>query len=105
MANIAVIATGGKQYLVKVGDTLHVEKLEEKDGTSLKFVPLLTANEDGSDVKVGSPEVKGAQVSASVLGQGRSKKITVVKFKSKVRYRRSAGHRQPFTSIKIEAIK
>ncbi len=105
MAHIAVIATGGKQYLVKVGDTLKVEKLEEEKGASLTFAPLLVANEDGSGVKVGAPEVKGATVSASVLAQGRAKKVAVVKYKNKTRYRRTAGHRQPFTSIKIEAIK
>jgi large subunit ribosomal protein L21 len=105
MAQIAVIRTGGKQYLVKVGDTVKVEKLDVKEGKSVKFAPLLVASEDGKDVKVGTPEVKGAEVSAVVLGEGRSKKVTIVKFKSKVRYRRSAGHRQHFTSIKIEAIK
>ena len=105
MAHIAVIATGGKQYLVKVGDTLNVEKLEEENGASLKFAALLIANEDGSGAKVGAPEVKGAEVSAVVLKQGRAKKVSIIKFKNKTRYRRTAGHRQPFTSIKIEAIK
>ena len=105
MAHIAVIATGGKQYLVKVGDTLNVEKLDVAAGKSLKFAPLLVSDEEGKDVKVGTPEVKGSEVSAVVVGEGRAKKVTIVKFKSKVRYRRSKGHRQMFTSIKIEAIK
>jgi large subunit ribosomal protein L21 len=105
MAQIAVIKTGGKQYLVKVGDTLKVEKLDVKAGASVKFAPLLVADEDGKNVKVGAPEVKGAEVSAAIVGNGRAKKVTIVKYKSKVRYRRSAGHRQEYTAIKIEAIK
>jgi len=102
--NLAVIQTGGKQYIVKVGDTLKVEKLEEKEGKTVKFDALLVADEDGKDVKVGTPTVKGASVSATVVGGGRSPKVSVIKYKPKVRYSRKAGHRQPFTSIKIEAI-
>lgn len=102
--HLAVIRTGGKQYIVKVGDTLRVEKLDVAEGKSIKFDPLLVASEDGGDVKVGAPAVKGASVSATVMGQGRGDKVVVIKYKPKVRYKRKAGHRQLYTSIRIEAI-
>ncbi len=105
MAQLAVIATGGKQYLVKPGDRIKVEKLEAKDGAKLSFDALLVADEEGKDIKVGTPTVKGAKVAATVESQGRADKVTVVKFHAKVRYKRKAGHRQPFTLIKIEDIK
>lgn len=102
--HLAVIQTGGKQYIVKVGDMLRVEKLDVAEGKTVKFDPLLVASENGSDVKVGTPTVKGATVSATVMGEGRGDKVVVIKYKPKVRYKRKAGHRQPFTSIRIEAI-
>jgi len=105
MANIAVIQTGGKQYLVKEGDILRVEKLDVKEGAALKFDVLLVTDEAGQDTKVGAPTVKGAAVTAKVLSFGRADKVTVIKFHAKARYKRKAGHRQPFTEIKIEAIK
>lgn len=105
MANLAVIKSGGKQYLVKPGDTLRVEKLEAKEGDALTFEPLLIADEQGANAKVGKPTVSGASVTAKVMGQGRADKVTVIKFKAKVRYKRKAGHRQPFTAIKIEEVK
>lgn len=105
MAKIAVIQTGGKQYLVKQGDTIRVEKLEAKEGSTLSFDALLVADEEGKEAKVGTPVVKGAKVSAKVTGAGRADKVTVVKYKAKVRYRRKAGHRQPFTQLLIEDIK
>ena len=101
---IAVIQTGGKQYAVKEGQTLLIEKLETEVGKSLSFDALLLAEEDGKGVKVGAPTVKGAKVSAKVLEQGRADKVLVVKFKPKSRYRRHVGHRQPFTKIQIEKI-
>ncbi len=105
MANLAVIQTGGKQYLVKPGDKLRVEKLEAKPGETLKFEPLMVADDTGKEVQIGKPTVKGSQVSAVVVEHGRADKVEVVKFKAKIRYKRRAGHRQPFTLIKIEAIK
>ncbi|MBN1585662.1 50S ribosomal protein L21 [Candidatus Uhrbacteria bacterium] len=105
MGNIAVIATGGKQYLVRPGDKVKVEKLEGEPGKGLKFDPLLIADEAGGEVKVGKPQVKGGSVTAEIVRQGRSKKVEVVKFKSKVRYTRRAGHRQDFTEIQIKEIK
>ena len=105
MAKIAVIAAGGKQYVVAPGDTLKVEKLEAEKGAKISFEVMLVADEDGTTVTVGTPLVKGATVSATVLEQGRAKKVMVVKFKNKVRYKRNAGHRQPFTSVKIDEVK
>ena len=101
---IAVITTGGKQYVVKEGDEIKVEKLALEEGKTIDFDVMLAADEEGKDVKVGTPNVEGAKVSATVLEQGRSKKLTVIKFKSKSRYRRKYGHRQPFTKLKIEKI-
>ena len=105
MVKIAVIAAGGKQYLVKPGDTLRVEKIEEAAGGTVSFDVMLLADEDGSSVSVGTPLVKGASVTATVVQQGRARKVMVVKFKNKVRYKRNAGHRQPFTSVKIDEVK
>lgn len=105
MAQLAVITTGGKQYLVKEGDSLRVEKLDVKEGESLSFDALLVMDEAGKDVKVGMPSVKGATVSAKVTGAGKADKVTVIKFHAKTRYKRKAGHRQPFTALKIETIK
>lgn len=105
MANFAVIQTGGKQYLVRPGDVLRVEKMEAKNATAIKFDPLLVADETGKEVKVGQPTVKGAVVSATVLRTGRADKVRIVKFKAKVRFKRKAGHRQPFTEIRIDGIK
>ena len=91
--------------MVKEGDTLHVEKLEAKEGDVLTFDPLLVTDEEGKDVKVGTPTVKGAIVSVKVEGEGREDKVLVVKFHAKTRYKRKNGHRQPFTALKIETIK
>ncbi|MFA6131488.1 MAG: 50S ribosomal protein L21 [Patescibacteria group bacterium] len=98
----AVIKTGGKQYLVREGEQLNVEKLEKDAGAKLEFEALLVADEDDKEVKVGKPNV--GQVQATVVEQGRAKKVAVIKYKPKVRYRRNVGHRQPFTKIKIEKI-
>jgi large subunit ribosomal protein L21 len=105
MSNFAVIQTGGKQYLVKQGDVLRVEKLEAKEGDVLTFEAMLVADEEGKDVKVGQPTVKGANVAARVASHGRADKVMVVKYHSKTRYRRNNGHRQPFTELKIETVK
>jgi len=105
MGHIAVIETGGKQYLVKPGDKLKVEKLEVKEGEKLTFEPLLVADENDKEVKVGTPKVEGAKVTAIVLGDGRSRKVEVVKYKPKIRYKKLTGHRQHFTELQIDDIK
>lgn len=101
---IAVIQTGGKQYIVREGQELKVEKLELEEGASIDFDALLVSDEEGKNTQVGSPTVGGAKVTAKVIDQGREKKIPVIKYKPKSRYRRNVGHRQPFTKLKIEKI-
>jgi len=101
----AIIKTGGKQYLVKEGDVLTVEKLVANKGGKFYFDQvLLTGDEKGENVKIGQPTVAGAKVEAEILDQFRDKKVSVIKFKSKVRYHRNVGHRQPKTKIKITKI-
>lgn len=96
----AVIKTGGKQYLVKEGDILKVEKLAADKGTAVSFDVLLQAEDDASVLNVGAPLLAG-KVSGEVVEHGRAKKIEVVKYKAKSRYRRRVGHRQAFTKVKI----
>ncbi len=99
---LAVIATGGKQYLVKTGDVLKVEKLPVKEGEKMTFAEvLLTADDDGGNVKVGQPFLDGATISAEVLKQGKNRTLRVEKFKRKVRYHKVHGQRQRFTEVKI----
>ena len=99
----AIIATGGKQYQVKEGDVIYVEKLDvEVDATVELNSVLAVGKEDG--IVVGKPVVEGANVVAKVLAQGKAKKIIVFKYKRKKDYRRKQGHRQPFTKIQIEKI-
>ncbi len=100
----AVITTGGKQYLVHEGQKLKVEKLEQNEGDILTFEAMLVADDEGASVKVGTPIVTGSKVTAKVVAQGRADKVSIIKFKPKVRYRRNVGHRQPFTEIEIVSI-
>ena len=104
MDTIAVIQTGGKQYLVSQGQELRVEKLPLEVGATVEFDALLVSDTEGKNTKVGTPIVGGVKVKASVLAQDRADKVSVIKYKPKVRYRRNVGHRQPFTKIKIDHI-
>lgn len=97
----AVIKTGGKQYLVKEGDVVTIEKLEAQPGEAVSFEALLTF--DGDKLNVGTPTVSG-NVSGEVVSHGRAAKIEVVKYKAKSRYTRRTGHRQHFTKVKITKI-
>ncbi|MBI2050443.1 MAG: 50S ribosomal protein L21 [Parcubacteria group bacterium] len=102
---IAVIKTGGKQYKVAEGDTIKVEKLDVEAGKNVDFNEVLLVGEaDGANLTIGAPLVPGAKVTALVLAQGRAKKIDVIKYKRKVRYRKKYGHRQAYTQVKIEKI-
>jgi large subunit ribosomal protein L21 len=112
--SFAVIQTGGKQYKVAVGDVLKIEKIAQEAkpnekalahpvGAKVVFDQILLVD-DGSTTKVGAPYLSGAKVSASVLGDGRHKKLDVVKYRPKSRYYKKNGHRQPFTEVKIESI-
>ena len=102
---IAVIRTGGKQYLVREGDVLKVEKLSASAIKDCKvdFKEVLMVCE-GDKVKIGRPLITGQKVSAEVVEEGREKKVSVVHYKSKSRYFKRSGHRQPFLKVKITKI-
>ena len=98
----AIIATGGKQYKVAEGDIIKVEKLGAEAGTTYTFDQVLAVSNDG--LKIGNPTVEGATVEASVLGDGKAKKVVVYKYKRKTGYHKKNGHRQQYTKVKIEKI-
>ena len=98
----AIIATGGKQYKVSEGDVIRVEKLGAEAGSTYTFDQVLFVG--GDDVKVGDPTVAGATVEASVVGDGKAKKVIVYKYKRKTGYHKKNGHRQAYTKVKIEKI-
>ena len=97
----AIIATGGKQYKVAEGDVLKVEKLDAEAGNTVTFDQVIAVN-DGS-LKVGA-DVANASVTATVMEQGRGKKVIVYKYKRKTGYHKKNGHRQSYTQVKIEKI-
>lgn len=97
----AIIETGGKQYKVNQGDIIEVELLDAK--RSVTFNKILLISNDGK-IEIGTPYVKGAKVGAKVLGTGKDKKVTTFKYKNKINYHRTIGHRQPFTRLEIEKI-
>ena len=99
----AIIETGGKQYKVAEGDTLFIEKLPVEAGEAVTFDKVLAVI-DGENVTVGTPVVEGAKVDASVVKNGKGKKIIVFKYKPKKGYRRKQGHRQPYTKVTIGKI-
>lgn len=99
----AIIETGGKQYKVAQGDVVFVEKLDVEEGAEITFDKVLLSA-DGETVKVGTPVVEGATVTAKVLKNGKAKKVIVFKMKSKKNERKKKGHRQPFTKVEITAI-
>lgn len=99
----AIIKTGGKQYKVSEGDLVRVEKLAYEVGETVDFDQVLLVTNDG-ELKVGSPLVEGAKVSATVEDQNKDKKIVVFKYKPKKQYRKKHGHRQPYTLVKINSI-
>ena len=99
----AIIETGGKQYRGSEGDTRFIEKLDAEAGDSITFDKVL-AIVDGDNATFGSPYVEGASVAASVVKNGKDKKIIVYKMKAKKGYRRRQGHRQPYTKVQIGTI-
>lgn len=102
----AVIATGGKQYRVSVGDTVTIEKFKEehKKGDRVTFDHVLLVD-NGADTTIGMPYIDGAKVEGEVTVAGRAPKVTVIKYKQKSRYFKKNGHRQPYLKVKINAIK
>jgi large subunit ribosomal protein L21 len=99
----AVFRSGGKQYRAAKGDVLRLEKIDADEGATVKFDEVLLVGE-GSDVKVGSPLLSGSTVSGKVVRQGKSKKVSVVKFKRRQNYLRQGSHRQFFTEVEITGI-
>ena len=99
----AVIETGGKQYRVNEGDIIFVEKLEVNEGDTIVFDRVMALS-TGESFEVGTPVVEGAKVTAKVLKNGKSKKIYVMKYKSKKNEKKKMGHRQPYTKVQIVSI-
>lgn len=99
----AIIRTGGKQYRVTEGDVIFVEKLPYAEGDKVKFDEVLLVGGDG-EIKTGTPVIDGASVEATVLKNGKARKIIVFKYKPKKDYRRKQGHRQPYTKVQIDKI-
>ncbi|MCF7795642.1 50S ribosomal protein L21 [Patescibacteria group bacterium] len=102
---ITVIKTGGKQYKVKEGDKIKIEKINLKPESKYTFEEvLLLSDEDGSNTEIGNPLLKNVKVEATILDQGKNKKIRVAKYKNKIRYNKIYGHKQPFTEVQIKKI-
>ena len=99
----AIIETGGKQYKVTEGDTLFIEKLEAEAGQAITFDKVL-ATLDGDKATFGAPVVEGASVAATVVKNGKGKKVRIFKYNPKKGYRKRQGHRQPYTKVQIGAI-
>ena len=97
---LAVIKTGGKQYIVSPGQKIKIEKIDKKEGKEITFNNVLLL-EKGQKIEIGTPLVKGAKVVGKVLKQGKGKKVIVFKYKPKTRYKKKKGHRQLFTEVEI----
>ncbi len=100
---IAVIKTGGKQYLVKPGDKIEIEKVEKKEGEEIIFDQILLSEKNGK-LEIGKPLVKGARVFGKILKQGKGDKEIIFRYKAKTRRRTKKGHRQFFTEVEITKI-
>lgn len=100
----AVIESCGKQYKVAEGDVVFFEKLDAEEGKKVAFDKVILVSDDGK-VQVGNPYVKGIKVEGKVVSHGKGKKILVFKYKAKKNYRRTQGHRQPYTKVEITNIK
>jgi large subunit ribosomal protein L21 len=100
----AIIRAGGKQYRVKEGDTIHLESLSAKAGEKVVLGEVLLVGGGDGEARLGSPLVAKAQVVGTVLEQGKGRKIRVFKYKKRKHYRRTRGHRQSFTALRIDAI-
>lgn len=99
----AIIVTGGKQYKVTEGDTLFIEKLPVEEGVTIRFEEVLAVI-DGEKATFGTPVVEGATVDATIVKNGKGKKIRIFKYKPKKGYRKRQGHRQPYTKVTIGKI-
>ena len=98
--SLAIIKTGGKQYIVTPGAKIKIEKIEEKEGKEIVFKEVLLL-EKNKKIEIGTPLVKGAKVIGKIVREGKGKKVVVFKYKPKKRYKKKTGHRQPFTEVEI----
>ena len=105
MAKIAIIETGGKQYVVTQDSVLDIEKLKgaNKAGAKITFDKVLLTD-DGAKTVVGAPYIKGAEVAAELVENGRADKVTVIRYRQKSRYFKKKGHRQPYATVRITAL-
>ena len=99
----AIIETGGKQYKVNEGDVIFVEKLGVAEGEAVEFTTVKALSKDGA-LKIGTPVVEGAKVTATVVKEGKAKKVVVFKYKAKKNEKKKMGHRQPYTKVQINTI-
>ena len=97
---LAVIKTGGKQYIVTPGEKIKIEKIVKKEGSEISFPEVLLL-EKNKKIEVGLPLIKGVKVIGKVVRQGKAKKVIIFKYKAKKRYKVKKGHRQPFTEVEI----
>lgn len=100
---LAIIRTGGKQYLVSPGQKIKIEKIDEEEGKEITFKDVLLL-EKGKKLEIGAPLVKGAKVIGKIIKQGKREKVIVFKYKPKTRQKSKNGHRQPFTEIEVVKI-
>lgn len=100
----AIVDSGGKQYKVREGEIIRVEKLTGEAGDSVSFDKILMFS-DGDNVNIGTPLLEDVTVNGHIIEQGKAKKIIVFKYKRRKRYRRKQGHRQQFTAVKVDSIK
>ncbi len=104
MAKIAIIETGGKQYVVESGSVLQVEKITgSTKGSKISFDKVLLTD-DGYKLAIGAPYIKGAKVAAEIMEEGRDDKVTVIRYRQKSRYFKKKGHRQPYSKVKITSL-
>ena len=101
----AIIESCGKQYKVAEGDVVFFEKLAAEEGKKVTFDKVVLVSEEDGKVQIGNPYVKGIKVEGKVVSHGKGKKILVFKYKAKKNYRRTQGHRQPYTKVEITGIK
>lgn len=99
----AIIKTGGKQYKVEQGDVISIEKLDSAIGDQVSFEVLMLV--DGANVTVGKPTIDGSSVVAKVVEHGKGDKVIIFKYKAKKNYRKSQGHRQPYTKVEVLSVK
>ena len=99
----AIIRTGGRQFRVQQGDTIYIDRVQTEAGETITLGEVLMVGGEG-DAQVGAPLVKSASVTATVVEQGRDHKIRVFKYKKRKHYRRTRGHRQSYTAVRIDSI-